>query len=119
MEWWILPPFLPSSLPPLLHKSYGAQKLSSAHTVSSVQIASRFRGNHEVETGEASRRTEKENRRPQSLRPVDFASHWRRPQTKYRKVDFKRRKRGVAAEGIGIEYEPKRSSRIALIKYAE
>src|SRR5438552_7322625 len=82
MEWWILPPFLPSSLPPLLHKSYGAQKLSSAHTVSSVQIASCFRGNHEVETGEASRRTEKENRRPQSLWPVDFASHWRRPQTK-------------------------------------
>src|SRR5213080_4993606 len=38
---------------------------------------------------------------------------------KYRKVDFKRRKRGVAAEVIGIEYDPSRSARIALIKYAD
>ena len=38
---------------------------------------------------------------------------------KYRKVDFKRHKRGVAAEVIGIEYDPNRSARIALIKYAD
>jgi len=38
---------------------------------------------------------------------------------KYRKVDFKRRKRGVPAEVIGIEYDPSRSARIALIKYAD
>src|SRR3954462_10514599 len=38
---------------------------------------------------------------------------------KYRKVDFKRKKRGVAAEVIGIEYDPNRSARIALIKYAD
>src|SRR5947209_2454423 len=38
---------------------------------------------------------------------------------KYRKVDFKRRKHGVAAEVIGIEYDPNRSARIALIKYAD
>src|SRR5437879_9274078 len=38
---------------------------------------------------------------------------------KYRKVDFKRRKRDVAAEVIGIEYDPNRSARIALIKYAD
>src|SRR6266700_1337366 len=38
---------------------------------------------------------------------------------KYRKVDFKRRKRGVAAEVVGIEYDPNRSARIALIKYAD
>src|ERR671934_1991750 len=37
----------------------------------------------------------------------------------YRKVDFKRRKRGVAAEVMGIEYDPNRSARIALIKYAD
>src|SRR5438309_7858208 len=37
----------------------------------------------------------------------------------YRKVDFKRRKRGVTAEVIGIEYDPNRSARIALIKYAD
>src|SRR2546430_4128255 len=30
---------------------------------------------------------------------------------KYRKVDFKRRKRGVSAEVIGIEYDPNRSAR--------
>src|ERR1044071_586357 len=38
---------------------------------------------------------------------------------KYRKVDFKRRKRGVAAEVMAIEYDPNRSARIALIKYAD
>jgi large subunit ribosomal protein L2 len=38
---------------------------------------------------------------------------------KYRKVDFKRRKHGVAAEVIGIEYDPNRTARIALIKYAD
>src|SRR5438046_7179983 len=38
---------------------------------------------------------------------------------KYRKVDYKRRKRGVAAEVIGIEYDPNRSARIALVKYTD
>ena len=38
---------------------------------------------------------------------------------KYRKVDFKRRKHGVAAEVTAIEYDPNRSARIALIKYAD
>src|SRR5947209_9960183 len=38
---------------------------------------------------------------------------------KYRKVDFKRRKHGVSAEVMGIEYDPNRSARIALIKYAD
>src|SRR6187455_3003222 len=38
---------------------------------------------------------------------------------KYRKVDFKRRKHGVAAEVQSIEYDPNRTARIALIKYAD
>ncbi len=38
---------------------------------------------------------------------------------KYRKVDFKRRKHGVAAEVMAIEYDPNRSARIALIKYTD
>src|ERR1700746_3394455 len=38
---------------------------------------------------------------------------------KYRKDDFKRAKHGVSAEVIGIEYDPNRSARIALIKYAD
>jgi large subunit ribosomal protein L2 len=38
---------------------------------------------------------------------------------KYRKVDFRRGKHGVTAEVIGIEYDPNRSARIALIKYAD
>src|ERR1700726_3042543 len=38
---------------------------------------------------------------------------------KYRKVDFKRGKHEVAAEVLGIEYDPNRSARIALIKYAD
>src|ERR1700758_478714 len=37
----------------------------------------------------------------------------------YRKVDFKRLKHGVAAEVVGIEYDPNRSARIALIKYTD
>src|SRR2546426_12261901 len=35
---------------------------------------------------------------------------------KYRKGDFKRRKRGGPAEGIGIEYEPNRSAGVALLQ---
>lgn len=38
---------------------------------------------------------------------------------KYRKIDFKRRKRGVAAEVLAIEYDPNRTARIALLKYAD
>src|SRR3954447_20661638 len=38
---------------------------------------------------------------------------------RYRKVDFKRRKHGVAAEVIGVEYDPNRSARIALVKYSD
>src|SRR5205085_9064354 len=38
---------------------------------------------------------------------------------KYRKVDFRRRKHGVSAEVVGIEYDPNRSARVALIKYAD
>src|SRR5947207_7205693 len=37
----------------------------------------------------------------------------------YRKVDFKRRKRGIEAEVLGIEYDPNRHARIALIKYSD
>jgi large subunit ribosomal protein L2 len=38
---------------------------------------------------------------------------------KYRLVDFKRRKRDLAADVLAIEYDPNRSARIALIKYAD
>ena len=38
---------------------------------------------------------------------------------KYRVIDFKRGKHGVQAEVVGIEYDPIRTSRIALIKYAD
>src|SRR5688500_9977578 len=38
---------------------------------------------------------------------------------KYRIIDFKRRKRGVSADVVAIEYDPNRSSRIALVKYAD
>src|SRR5437764_12000275 len=37
----------------------------------------------------------------------------------YRKVDFKRRKHGLVAEALGIEYDPTRSARSALIKYSD
>jgi len=38
---------------------------------------------------------------------------------KYRLIDFKRRKFGVVAEVIGIEYDPNRSARIAMIQYTD
>ena len=38
---------------------------------------------------------------------------------KYRIVDFKRKKRDVVAEVMSIEYDPNRSSRIALVQYAD
>ena len=38
---------------------------------------------------------------------------------KYRIVDFKRKKDGVLATVIGIEYDPNRSANIALICYAD
>ena len=38
---------------------------------------------------------------------------------RYRRVDFKRLKTGVLATVIGIEYDPNRSARLALIQYAD
>jgi large subunit ribosomal protein L2 len=38
---------------------------------------------------------------------------------KYRIIDFKRRKRDIVAEVIGIEYDPNRSARIALLQYTD
>lgn len=38
---------------------------------------------------------------------------------KYRVIDFKRRKDGIAATVIGIEYDPNRTANIALICYAD
>ena len=38
---------------------------------------------------------------------------------KYRIIDFKRKKRDVVAEVVGIEYDPNRSARIALIQYTD
>src|SRR5438477_5928838 len=36
---------------------------------------------------------------------------------RYRVIDFKRRKDGVAATVVGIEYDPNRTARIALLEY--
>ena len=38
---------------------------------------------------------------------------------RYRLIDFKRNKRGIAAKVVGIEYDPNRSARIALLHYAD
>ena len=38
---------------------------------------------------------------------------------KYRRVDFKRRKRDIVADVIAIQYDPNRSARVALIKYTD
>src|SRR4051794_2214237 len=38
---------------------------------------------------------------------------------RHRKIDWKRKKTGVPAKVLGIEYDPGRSARIALIQYAD
>ena len=38
---------------------------------------------------------------------------------RYRMVDFKRQKTGIPAKVLGIEYDPNRSARIALIQYVD
>jgi large subunit ribosomal protein L2 len=38
---------------------------------------------------------------------------------RYRRIDFQRNKRGVPAKVASIEYDPNRSARIALLKYAD
>ncbi|MBE7452588.1 MAG: 50S ribosomal protein L2 [Kofleriaceae bacterium] len=38
---------------------------------------------------------------------------------RYRKIDFRRTKTGVPAKVVGIEYDPNRSARIALVRYAD
>jgi large subunit ribosomal protein L2 len=38
---------------------------------------------------------------------------------RYRVIDFKRKKTGVPATVVGIEYDPNRSARIALLQYAD
>src|SRR5438105_13299422 len=38
---------------------------------------------------------------------------------KIRNVDFKRNKHGMAAKVLGIEYDPIRSARLALLQYAD
>jgi len=37
----------------------------------------------------------------------------------YRLIDFKRQKDGVSAKVVAIEYDPNRSSRIALVEYED
>ncbi len=38
---------------------------------------------------------------------------------RYRIIDFKRSKRDIVAEVVGIEYDPNRSARLALLQYAD
>src|SRR5918997_5627370 len=37
----------------------------------------------------------------------------------YRIIDFKRNKPGIPAQVVGIEYDPNRSARIALLQYSD
>ena len=72
-----------------------------------------------VQAGEDPRRDQDEDRRPQQQRRITTRHIGGGHKQKYRNVDFKRKKRGVAAEVIAIEYDPNRTARIALIKYAD
>ena len=37
---------------------------------------------------------------------------------RYRKIDFRRNKDGIAAKVVGIEYDPNRTAHIALLQYS-
>jgi len=54
-----------------------------------------------------------------SLGQVTTRSRGGGPRRMYRQIDFKRRKEGVPGRVVSIEYDPNRTTRIALIYYAD
>ena len=79
---------------------------------------SRLRGDHPQEPGRRSLRPQ-EVRRAKHPRAQDLPPSRRRGQAAVPKVDFKRRKDGIPAKVASIEYDPNRSSYIALLHYAD
>ena len=63
--------------------------------------------------------TKKKNAGRNSYGRITVRHHGGGNRQKYRIIDFKRRKDNVIAEVIGIEYDPNRSSNIALIEYED
>ncbi|HEU0020473.1 MAG TPA: 50S ribosomal protein L2 [Dehalococcoidia bacterium] len=54
-----------------------------------------------------------------SLGQITTRSRGGGPRRMYRQIDFKRRKEGVPGRVVSIEYDPNRTTRIALIYYAD
>ena len=73
------------------------------------------KGKPEVKLLEAKKQTAGRNNHGRITSRFRGGGHKKR----YRMIDFKRAKHGVPAKVIGIEYDPNRSARIALLAYAD
>jgi len=67
----------------------------------------------------AAHRCAGQDRRAQSFRAHYDAPHRRRLAQKYRIIDFRRDKDGITGVIERVEYDPNRTSHIALVKYAD
>ena len=74
-----------------------------------------FDGDHQVEAGEALVETKQKTGGRNNNGRITTRHIGGGHKQKYRIIDFKRRKRGVEAEVIAIEYDPNRTCRIALL----
>ena len=91
-----------------------------ADTRQPLHLSARFRRDHQVETGKKSllevrKRTGGRNNNGRMTSRHIGGGH----KQKYRVIDFKRRKYGIVADVIGIEYDPIRTARIALLQYTD
>ena len=76
-------------------------------------------GLHKGEPHESLLRPLPKRRRPQQPGPHHDAPSRRRSQARYRVIDFKRDKDGVAGRVERLEYDPNRTSHLALVLYAD
>ena len=100
---------------------HGTQNFSSPHAVPPFHGTERFRGTHAGQQAGPQALTERikksggrNNRGRVTSRHIG-GGHKQR----YRFIDFKRNKLGIKAKVETIEYDPCRTARIALLKYAD
>jgi large subunit ribosomal protein L2 len=95
-------------------RSYKPVTPSRRHmTVSTFEEITKF----EPEESLLEAKTSSGGRNHRGKTTVRFRGGGRKRQ--YRKIDFKRDKRDIPARVVGIEYDPNRSARIALLQYAD
>ena len=98
---------------------YGSQDFPPVDAGQPLQAAPEVRRDHQAHAREVAARSPQADRWPQQQRPHHLAPLGGGHKQKYRVIDFKRKKHGVAAEVVGIEYDPIRTARIALLQYKD